>query len=75
MAIVILILPSLTKPGASAYTFTALVGILGNAFDRAWDGAVTDYLLFFTGSVFNISDILILLGIIGILMYAEYVKD
>lgn len=73
--ITLLLIPLLKEDQVAPYAFTAIVGILGNFFDRIVDGIVTDYLFFFTGSVFNLSDILILFGIFGVLLYAEYVKE
>ncbi len=47
----------------------ALIGAIGNLLDRIINGFTTDYLMFFRTSVINISDILIVIGIAGLIWY------
>jgi len=44
-----------------------IVGALGNLFDRLYFGFVVDYIILFRRSAINISDIIILLGVFGLL--------
>ena len=55
-------------PRALAST-AVIIGALGNLVDRLIHGFTTDYLIFFTLSAINLSDVLIVLGIIGVLCY------
>lgn len=59
------------KPNISAYLTIILAGALGNMFDRIINGFTTDYLIFFRTSAINISDILIVTGVLLILWYNE----
>lgn len=47
----------------------AVIGALGNAIDRLINGFTTDYLIFFKTSAINLSDVLILIGILGVVWY------
>ncbi len=49
-----------------------ITGALNNAIDRAIHGYTTDYILLFQLSVINISDILILSGVLALLCYHEF---
>ena len=51
--------------------FVLFVGTLGNMLDRLVNGFTTDYMLLFGRSVFNISDILIVTGIILLIRYTK----
>ena len=51
--------------------FSALLCALGNLIDRIIHNFTTDYLIFFQISAINISDILILAGILGLIWYAK----
>ncbi len=46
-----------------------VIGALGNLVDRLINGFTTDYLIFFRLSAINLSDVLIVLGILGLLWY------
>ena len=46
-------------------------GALGNAVDRLINNFTTDYLILFQTSAINLSDVLILLGIVGSLWYSQ----
>jgi signal peptidase II len=50
-------------------------GALGNAFDRAWHGAVADFLHFFVGNwhwyIFNFADVAICIGV-ALLIYESF---
>lgn len=46
-----------------------IVGALGNLADRAVNGFTTDYLILFRTSAINLSDVLILLGMLNFLWY------
>lgn len=56
------------QPGLSVSLQFLIAGALGNFVDRAAHGFTTDYLLLLNRSVINLSDILIVLGVIGILL-------
>jgi lipoprotein signal peptidase len=56
----------------SVSALTAIVGALGNACDRLINGFTTDYLILFKTSAINLSDVLILMGILGILWYDKH---
>lgn len=49
-----------------------LLGAFGNFFDRFFHNFTTDYLIFFRLSAINLSDILILLGMLGFLWYSSH---
>lgn len=49
-----------------------IIGALGNLFDRIVYGFTIDYLIFFGRSAINLSDILILSGVILLIAYNEY---
>jgi len=49
--------------------FMVCLGALGNFFDRFINGFTTDYLIIFHTSAINISDLLILLGMLCFLWY------
>lgn len=51
-----------------------IIGALGNLIDRVVNGFTTDYILLFSRSAINISDILILFGILGFVLYNERVS-
>lgn len=46
-------------------------GAIGNFADRVINGFTTDYLLLVNRSVINVADILIILGVLGILFYTN----
>lgn len=48
-----------------------LIGALGNFTDRWVHGFTTDYIILFRTSAINLSDVLILLGMIGFLWYSS----
>ncbi len=53
-----------------ACSFAVLIlGGLGNLVDRIAHGFTTDYVVLFERSVINLADILIVLGILGILLF------
>lgn len=52
------------QPWLKAGTFTIIIGAVGNLIDRIWHGFTTDYLIFFDRSAINLSDVLIVLGVI-----------
>ena len=56
----------------SAFALVIAIGALGNFFDRIINGFTTDYLIFFTGTAINISDILIVIGTILLLSYTKH---
>jgi len=52
------------------FTFGAvvtIVGAAGNFFDRLLNGFTTDYLLFFTGAAINLSDLIIIGGLLTLI--------
>lgn len=56
-------------PLRTAASWAVVVGALGNLLDRLINGFTTDYLIFFRLSAINLSDALIVLGILGVLWY------
>lgn len=59
------------KPISAGFALVAAIGALGNLIDRVVNGFTTDYLIFFERSAINISDILIVIGILVIIFYTE----
>lgn len=57
------------NPRRALAALAAVIGALGNGLDRLINGFTTDYLILFRTSAINLSDILILVGIIGVLWY------
>lgn len=57
-----------TRPVVSAALSVTSLGALGNLFDRLAHGFTVDYLIFFARSAVNLSDVLIVLGIIWLLI-------
>lgn len=57
------------NPAQALAALTAILGALGNAIDRCIHGFTTDYLILFKTSAINLSDVLILLGILGVIWY------
>lgn len=55
--------------------FAAVIGALGNGIDRLLNGFTTDYLIFFKTSAINLSDVLILLGIVGVIWYDKRIPS
>ncbi|MFZ2681720.1 MAG: signal peptidase II [Patescibacteria group bacterium] len=64
-----------TKPKQSLAALTAVVGALGNGIDRILHNFTTDYIILFRTSAINLSDVLILVGIIGILWYDQRIPS
>ncbi len=50
----------------------AVIGALGNGLDRLVNGFTTDYIILFRTSAINLSDVLILVGIVGVLWYDKH---
>lgn len=50
-----------------------VIGALGNFIDRVLNNFTTDYLLFFTGTAINLSDVVILTGVL-ILLFTQKPK-
>ena len=55
------------QPLKRAALLTLILGASGNFFDRVMNGYTTDYLLLFGRSIINLSDILIVLGVLLLL--------
>jgi lipoprotein signal peptidase len=58
-------------PINAAAAIVVTIGALGNALDRLINGFTTDYLIFFSLSAINLSDILILAGVASLLWYND----
>lgn len=56
-----------TRPLEAAFGFTVCIGAIGNLLDRLLNGSTTDYIQFTTGAAINLSDVLILFGLAGLL--------
>jgi len=59
----------LDNPNQSLAALAAVVGAAGNGFDRLINNFTTDYIILFQTSAINLSDVLILVGIAGVLWY------
>jgi lipoprotein signal peptidase len=59
------------RPQSALAALAVVVGSLGNAGDRLVNGFTTDYLILFRTSAINLSDILIVIGILGVLWYDQ----
>lgn len=59
------------KPVATLSMIAIIAGATNNLVDRLINGFTTDYLMFFNTSIINISDVLIVGGVLIILMYNE----
>ena len=57
-----------TNPRVSTGALITVIGALGNFIDRVLHGFTTDYLLFFTRSAVNLSDLVIIAGILTLLL-------
>lgn len=55
--------------------FTAIIGAIGNGFDRFINGFTTDYLILFKTSAINLSDVLILIGVLGFVWYDKHLPN
>ncbi|PIR47424.1 hypothetical protein COV06_03120 [Candidatus Uhrbacteria bacterium CG10_big_fil_rev_8_21_14_0_10_50_16] len=55
------------QPSLAISLVLLIGGAFGNLVDRVVHGFTTDYLLLFSRSIINLSDVLIVLGILGIL--------
>lgn len=60
-----------TAPKRSIALIIIIVGAIGNGIDRLVNGFTTDYLIFFTRSAINLSDILIITGVFCYLYYSR----
>lgn len=58
-------------PAVSLAFFSMAIGALSNLLDRILHGFTTDYIILFRTSAINISDVLIVLGAIGLLRYTH----
>lgn len=56
-----------TRPLEAAFGFTVCIGAIGNLLDRFLNGSTTDYIQFNTGAAINLSDVLILFGLAGLI--------
>lgn len=59
------------KPMVSLFALLILIGAAGNLFDRLAYGFTVDYLVLFGRSAINLSDIVILTGVFGMLTHAR----
>jgi lipoprotein signal peptidase len=64
-----------SQPEQALAAWAAVVGSLGNAGDRLIHGFTTDYLIIFRTSAINLSDILILAGILAVLWYDKRIPS
>lgn len=63
-----------TYPFISLACFVIICGAFGNAFDRVVYGFTVDYLILFGTSAINLSDFLIISGVIGLLFGTKYLS-
>lgn len=63
-----------SQPDISVSCLIIMIGALGNLFDRIVYGFTVDYLIFFGRSALNLSDILIVIGVIALLLASRKSK-
>ncbi len=63
-----------TKPNISFSAMMIVLGALGNLYDRITYGFTVDYILLFKHSAINLSDIMIVLGVVFLLMSSRKKK-
>ena len=63
-----------TRPFVSLASLVIICGAFGNAFDRVVYGFTVDYLILFGTSAINLSDLLIISGVIGLLFRTKYLS-
>jgi signal peptidase II len=56
-----------TDPAAAAGSLLIVIGACGNLYDRVAYGFTVDYLIFFSRSAINLSDVVIVLGVLTLL--------
>ena len=64
-----------TNPKQALAATAAVIGALGNGIDRLVNGFTTDYIILFQTSAINLSDVLILVGIAGVLWYDQRIPS
>jgi len=62
-------------PDISFASMIILIGALGNVYDRVAYGFTVDYIIFFSRSAINISDMLIVYGVVLLLLASRRPKD
>jgi signal peptidase II len=63
-----------TQPYVSFSCLLIMIGALGNLFDRIVYGFTVDYLIFFGRSALNLSDIIIVIGVVALLLASRKSK-
>lgn len=58
-----------SEPKIAVASFMIVAGALGNLFDRWLNGFTTDYIILFRTSAINLSDLLIVVGMLTFLWY------
>ncbi len=64
-----------SHPAITFATTLIILGALGNLFDRIVYGFTVDYMIFFSRSALNLSDILIVCGVIALLLVSARKKS
>jgi len=59
------------QPKIAFSSMLILIGAAGNLFDRIYYGFTVDYLIFFGRSAINMSDIVILTGVVCLLIFSK----
>lgn len=62
------------QPQVSAAVWIIILGSLGNLFDRIYYGFTVDYLIFFSRSAVNLSDAIIVTGVLLLLLTGKSKK-
>ncbi|KKR86370.1 MAG: Lipoprotein signal peptidase [Candidatus Uhrbacteria bacterium GW2011_GWF2_41_16] len=62
------------QPQVSAAAWIIILGSLGNLFDRIYYGFTVDYLIFFSRSAVNLSDAIIVTGVLLLLLTGKSKK-
>ncbi len=61
-----------SNPKQALAALAAIIGATGNGLDRVMHNFTTDYLILFNSTAINLSDVLILVGICGVLWYDKH---
>lgn len=62
------------RPNVSLMAIIIIIGAAGNMYDRLVYGFTVDYMIVFHRLAFNVSDVVILLGVAGLLMLTQKPK-
>ncbi len=64
-----------TRPQISFAALTIIIGAIGNIYDRIAYGFTVDYMIWFGRSALNLSDLVIILGVVLLLIFSRRKKS